>query len=1007
MAVRTGLRKYGLAWGLCNLGWGLLLWAGLEAESTIDYFRDIRPILANNCYTCHGPDEKTRMAGLRLDRRDSALSPLVSGGFAILPGDVSESKLLERVSAEDSRKRMPPAATGKRLTQDQIDLLREWIRQGADWQQQHWAYTRPEQPARPEVQNRQWPQNEIDYFILARLEKEKLQPSLEASRNTLIRRLSFDLTGLPPTPGEVDAFLADSSPGAYEKLVDRLFASPRYGERMAQHWLDLARYADSDGYFKDLNRSMWPYRDWVIQAFNKNKPFDEFTIEQLAGDLFPNAALEQKIATAFNRNGMATGEGGVDPEEYITTYVVDRVNTTSLVWLGSTLDCAQCHDHKYDPFTQREYYQLYDFFNRLPEKGRVKGLAPPFIKLPSPQQRARMSQLAAEIQALEARIEARVAATMPHWDAAQAEWERQMAQREEKRPRFGEWFSLGWFPADTGGEAFAREFGPEKGVDLNAAYPGNLGWIHRSSWKDGVIQALVIQEPAVIYLYRTVETETAQKLTFFLGNEVGLDDGYQVWLNGRLILAEESAVCVPSAPVQVEVELQPGKNELLFKLVNHLRSHHFYFSTDGPHGEPAHQTIKKILRLPSKERTSGQQENLRRYFRENNIDEVRDLKRELAQLRKSKQQLEAQIPPLRIMEDMADARPTYVLIRGNYRDRGEKVSAGVPNVLPLLVARGEKPDRLDLARWLVDPDHPLVSRVTVNRFWGLLFGTGLVKSAADFGAQGELPSHPELLDWLAREFVESGWDMKALLRKIVMSTTYRQSSKVSQEELARDPYNRLLARSPRFRLPAEMIRDNALAISGLLDRSRPPGGPSVRPYQPEGLWEEKAFECSDRYVPSKGADLYRRSLYTFWKRSVPYPAFVAFDAPSREVCTVQRDRTTTPVQAFVTLNEKTFMEAARIFAERILRESGSQTSERIDYAFKVALARGPSAEEKNVLAALYEKVRAHYQNDPELVLDLMSLGESKPPEQLNGTEVAAWTAVSNAILNLDETITKE
>ena len=1163
-----------------------LICPAAETSSGIDFNKEIRPILSENCFSCHGPDKNKRKAGLRLDKKEDATAKLESGDAAIVPGDPAKSKMLALLTTANEDDRMPPAKKAKRLEPAQIELLTRWIKEGAPWKG-HWAYIPPVRPALPEVQNKNWPRNEIDYFILARLEKEGLQPAPEAGKCALARRLSLDLTGLPPTVGEVDALLADNSPGAYENLVDRLLESPHYGERMAQNWLDLARYADSDGYHADAPRSMWQYRDWVINAFNSNMPFDQFTIEQLAGDLLPNPTLAQRVATAFNRNGMSSTEGGADPDEYMAKYVTDRVNTTSTVWLGSTLACAECHDHKYDPFTQKEYYQLFDFFNRIPEKGLDSDPAPPFAKVPSAEQQAELTQFAAQIKSLETQRQTALARPDEKLDRGQKEWEERQRQiaggdwkvleptglkssggasftlREDKSvllggtnadtdtlefavqadaaevtgfkletlpddslplkgsgraengrfiltgaeiqaeslaadasaaeaPVLGDWRALGPFKAANVNEAFDKAFIAEMAVDLKKTYDdGKLKWVEKPEWKDGVIQALTGDNSAT-YIYRTITVKTPRLLKISLGS----DDGLAVWHNGKRRLARN--ISRGAAPDQeiLYLPLEKGENTFLMKVVNGAGAYAFYFKADPEPvkqypvtlasaladseekdfpasavlddkpatgwspgaGDKKHQAIflptqtvafpggtrlkvrlkfeaaakqqvagrfrfsvssgKKLPNfapLPSAAQsaffadaaslTAGQKQMLAEYYREKYSPEVQDLVKKLATARQSEKDLQARIPTIRVMEEMAQPRATQVLVRGDYRNRGDRVYADVPKALPPLPA-GSVTNRLALAKWLVDPKHPLVSRVVVNRYWQLYFGTGIVKTGNEFGSQGELPSHPELLDWLATEFIASGWNIKAMQKKIVMSATYRQSSKGSEKATAQDPGNRLLARGPRFRLPAEVIRDSALAYSGLLDRNRKPGGPSVRPYQPEGLWEEMMFG-GNKYEVGKGDELYRRSIYTLWKRTVPYPTFKTFDAPDRAICTEQRGMTCTPLQAFVTLNEKTFVEAARVFAQRVLAEGGRDTQERLDFAFKTVLARTPDARERALITKIYDDMLDTYSHDLKSALELISVGESKRPAGVNEMQLVAWTTVANLLFNLDETISKE
>jgi len=1164
---------------------------GRAPAPAIEFNHEIRPILSENCFSCHGPDKNKRKAGLRLDRAEEATSTLKSGARAVVPGDLENSKLLKLVVSTDDDDRMPPKKTGKHLTKEQIALLREWIAQGAKWQE-HWSYVPPKKAPVPATKNQGWSRNEIDSFILQRLEKEGLKPSPEADKSTLVRRVTLDLTGLPPSVEEVDAFLQDKSHEAYEKVVDRLLSSTAFGERFAQWWLDLARYADSDGYHADAPRSMWQYRDYVIRSFNSNLRFDQFTLEQLAGDLLPNPTLEQRIATAFNRNGMSSTEGGADPDEYMNKYVTDRVNTFGTVFLGSSIACTECHDHKYDQFTQKEYYQLYDFFNRIPEKGLDSDPAPPFVKVPTPEQTASLTKMTNEISALEARRKELLAENNEALDQEQAKWEQKHrklihdgwqplrpekltaaagatlttlddqsvlatgtnadketyeltlrtshpevtairlealtheslplqgagratnanfiltgfeAQADSADPakepsgaevQWGKWSFLGAFKAGSGKEALEKAFIDENGPDLAKTYEeGKLKWVESGSLKDGVAQPLW-GEGSVTYFHRTITVASARYASF----KVGSDGGMQVWLNGNKVSDGKVFRATASEPEPVVVALNSGANRLLLKVHHGDGTRGFFF---GPVQEPvtsypvafstaiadyqqkdypvkaaiddkaesgwavdgqdeklrgnrqalfvaktpvlfqggAVLTVRlkfegavtqqnlgrfrlavtdargweELDALPQSVQTAvfGAQERmlakqtaeLKEYYRDHFGPELKGVNEKLATAQKAHKELDDGVATIRVMEEMAEPRKTHIRVRGDYRNLGEQVVAGVPHMLPPLPP-GQSTNRLALAKWLLDPNHPLLARVTVNRFWALYFGTGFVKTGNEFGTQGELPSHPDLLDWLARDFIDSGWDLKAMQKKIVMSATYRQSSKLSPELLERDPANRLLARGPRFRMAAEMIRDCALDYAGLLDRHRPPGGPSVKPYQPAGLWEEKMFG-GNKYEESKGEDLYRRSLYTLWKRTVLNPSMMTFDAPDRALCTEQRSITCTPLQAFLTMNEKGFVEAARVFAERILRRGGPDLDQRLTYACKTVLARPPSARERKILRGVYDDMRASQQNDLKAAVELITTGEYKRAENVNELELAAWTGVANVLLNLDETITKD
>ena len=1182
---------------LCFLILLLLVMLRLTVEAApakIDYNRDIRPILSENCYACHGPDEGKRKAGLRLDRKEDAFKKLKSDAIAIVPGDVAKSELISRLTTTNEDDRMPPTKSGKALSPAQIVLLKKWIEQGAEWKG-HWAYLKPERPPVPEVKNKSWPRNEIDFFILSRLEAEALKPSPEADKSKLIRRLSLDLIGLPPSIAEVEEFLYDNSPEAYEKLVDRLLGSPQYGERMAQFWLDLARYADTNGYHIDNHRDNWKWREWVIDAFNRNLPFDQFTIRQLAGDLLPSPTLEQRIASGFNRNNMHNFEGGADPDEYQTKYVVDRVDTTATVWLGTTMACTECHDHKYDPFTQNEFYQFYAFFNTIAEKGldgQVQSPAPR-LALPSPEQKARLEQLDREIKGIEAGRKTLLETPNTEWDKAQADWEKKFraiatdwtaleprhasslkgatltnaedrailvtganedkeayaitlksqikditgirlealphdslpgkaAGRGEKGnfvlttievnakaagvradsepvdpPLIGAWYALGPFQADSPRQAFSKAFIPEGEIDLKKTYDeGRLKWVKREDWKDGTVHALQGENSAT-YLFRIITARQSQQLTALIGS----GDGVQVWLNGKRIFSNDVVRDAKPDQDKVRLRLANGENKLLLKVSNAagesgfsfalskepLMEHpvdfdravadfnkpgfnvmaaldaqpatgwslgegaspvprHAYFLSRQPFGFAEGTEIKVRMKfesarprsslghfriavtdssgltefaalpdnmradlvVPEEKLTTQQKQELRTYYREAFVDEVKSINKVLADQRDARTKFDRSIPSTMVMQEMDKPRETHILVRGDFRNKGEKVAPGVPAVLPPLPA-GMPANRLALAQWLIDPNHPLVSRVTVNRFWQMYFGTGLVKTANDFGSQGEWPSHPELLDWLATEFLRLKWDMKATQKLIVMSATYRQSSQVTPELLEKDPDNRLLARAPRLRLEAEFVRDNALAIAGVLNREM--GGESVRPYQPPGLWEAIGFTdngnfSSQAYTQSQGDDNYRRGLYVYWKRSLPYASFVTFDAPNREVCTVKRPRTNTPLQALVMMNDPVYVEAARCFAQRIIREGGSSTSQRVAYAFRLAVARPPTKQEEQILLGIYEKQLAKFQKDKASAMALVTIGESQPPFGLDPAELAAWTALGNVILNLDETITK-
>ncbi len=1169
-------------------------------EATVLFNRDVRPILSNHCYQCHGPDSASREAGLRLDKRDEAFAELESGVRAIVPGDPDASEIFRRVTHPDPDSLMPPAEVGKPLRPEQIETLRRWIESGAEYQE-HWSFVPPARPEVPDLaqdsaaaDDSAWDANPIDRFVLARLRAEGLEPSPRADLETLLRRASFDLTGLPPSPAEIDQLLADDSPEAFANAVDRLLESPRYGEHMARHWLDAARYGDTHGLHLDNAREMWPWRDWVIQAFNSNMPFDRFTIEQLAGDLLPEPTRDQLVATGFNRNHVSTNEGGVIVAEVQMNNVADRVATTGTVWLGLTLNCAHCHDHKFDPILHDEYFELFAFFNNTTENpmdGNRTDWAP-FVRVPSDAQQAELDAMDERI----AQIKAELDGPSPEIDAAQDEWCRQaaadwaagwvvpevanasstggstlrmlddrsvlaegdnpdrdtyqiitrtdatglsllrlealthetlphkgagradnanfvlseiglearplgeqdaawtpiklvaaaadhqqmngpypvaaaidsiidetngwavegMTRREDRVAVFaaaepfgfaggtelrttlrfethfprhaigrvrlavsgdaairesvlpvglGTWHAVGPFPAADRDAAFATPFGPEleivsgKRIDTTATYESNLAWTVHPEWTDGQTHTLEGKVSAT-YLTRTLHAGTPRTLALSLGS----DDAIKVWCNGRLVHENNVARAVAPDQDRIEIDLDAGENTLLIKIANFGGGYGFYFRPDEAAGSNA---LRVLPLITAESLTDEQARTLRRYYRSTRSPTMRALAAELETITAEREAQEAQLPLTLIMEERAEVRPTYRLERGDYASPREEVYPDVPDALPPLPPPAEDSprNRLDLARWLVAPDHPLTARVTVNRLWQQMFGTGLVKTAEDFGSQGDWPSHPDLLDWLAVEFVESGWDVRHMLRLIATSRTYQQQAAVTPELLERDPENRLLARGPRFRLEAEEIRDQALFASGLLYETL--GGPSVKPEQPDGLWADVGYTDSNtaNYTPDEGQARFRRSMYTYWKRTSPPPNMTAFDAPTREACTVRRSRTNTPMQALVLLNDPQFVEASRVLAGRVLRaeaEPGAQLA----MAYRLLTSRAPDAEELGVLLDLYAAQLEHYQQQPFDALALLSVGAAPRDESLDPAAHAAMTTAANAILTLDEAIHK-
>ena len=1054
-----------------------------ESPGDVDFDRDVRPILSERCFRCHGPDESRRQADLRLDTRQGVFAEF-DDRRVVVPGEPSRSEIYRRITSADDDERMPPRKSGPPLTGEEVARIRRWIEGGAVWRR-HWAFVPPERPPLPGTDlpatgRALRARVGIDRFVLARLEKEGLSPSAEADLETLIRRVTLDLTGLPPTPQEVDAFLADSSPDAYERLVDRLLASPRYGERQALAWLDVARFADTSGYQTDGVRTMWRWRDWVIRAFNRNLPYDRFTVEQLAGDLLPEASVEQLVATGFNRNHRANSEGGIVFEEYLVEYAADRVDTTATVWMGLTLACARCHDHKYDPIRQSEFYRVFAFFNNIPERGRVikYGNSAPFVRSPTPEMARALEALAGDAS----RAEEEFRDLQREIEGAQRAWESALRQAGDPvdgsvtdglvlhlaldgdlsnraAPRLAPAKEsanrgAGDDPVDApGGIAFRggepayapgrRGDAARLGGGRYLADPGARAldgaeeatfalWVFPEDEKaDGTLIALVkdddtrangfsvhLREGRVQVFFGprwiddAVRVETREALAPGRWHHLALTyDGSQFARGVTLYVDGE-----PRRDLDVLLDLftgsfkappplrvgSRGKDGHFRGLVDDLRRYDRALRPEEVRVVACAETVSRIAALPPEARSAGQTAKIRHHFLEAAAPQpIRRAWRRLEESRRKLARFRESIPTTMVMRERDRRRDTFVLERGQYDLPGEKVTPGVPACLPPLPA-GAPRNRLGFARWLVDPGHPLTARVAVNRIWQLHFGSGLVRTAEDFGTQGERPSHPGLLDWLATEFVASGWDVKSLHRLIVTSATYRQSSRVTPLLQRRDPEGRLLARAPRLRLSAEALRDQALAVSGLL--SSRIGGPSVKPYQPAGLWKEIA---SDTYVQEHGASLYRRSLYTFWKRTVPPPLMTTFDATSRESCTVRRSRTNTPLQALALLNDVTYVEAARHLAQRMIIEGGSRPEERVRLGFRLVHARRPVAEELDVLLAGLERRRQRFRRDADAARLLIAVGESPPARGIDPAELAAYTLTASLLLNLDEAIVRE
>jgi hypothetical protein len=1143
---------------------GATLPAAEPKASTIDFTRDIKPILSNNCYRCHGPDQDERKGGvdgLRLDTAEGATVDLGDGGKAIVPGQPNASRMLVRVLSTSADEMMPPPGHGRRLTAREIDLLKDWIRQGAPYSR-HWSYVAPVRHALPQVRDKAWPKTPVDHFILGRLEREGLQPQPEADRYALIRRLSLDLTGLPPTLAEVDAFVKDADPKAYEKLVDRLLEKESYGEHWAHLWLDLARYADSAGYADDPARTIWLYRDYVIRSLNANKPFDQFTVEQIAGDLLPNPTDEQLIATAFHRNTLTNNEGGTNDEEFRNVAVVDRVNTTLAVWMGTTMTCAQCHNHKYDPISQEDFFRVFAILNNTADADR--GDESPLLTYLTPDQKRQHDEW--ESQAAE--LEKTLATVTPAIIEGRRKWEatfpRDIAwlaakpsrvatqsgtktniledgtvriEGEPATDRFtieldapasairalrletlpddalpgkgpglasGNFvissISAAWAPAASSGGAKGRYVrvelpGKQKmislaevqvfqgeenlalkgqasqsstdfGGDAKRAIDGNTDgryalanstthtaisddpWFeldlgeardfqriilwgrtdngtedrlsnYRLSVLDADRQVVWKQEVAAAPKPKTEFALDGQRAIPFAQavadySQTGFEPALVLqnkepkskgWAIGGQLGQTHALTLVTAAPVEIPAG---AKVTIVIDHASQLPKHvlgkfRFSWTTDGRAAEfgQTPQPVVAALTVPEGQRSAEQSAAIDRHYL-GFAAELAPTREKLAQTRKQiAEQKPATVPILKELPP-GQRRVTKLQHRGNFLDLGKEVTEGLPPAFHSPPA-GEPMNRLTLAKWLVAPENPLTPRVIANRYWEQLFGTGIVATSEEFGSQGDLPFHPELLDWLATDLIEKKWDLKQFVKLLVMSAAYRQSSKVSPELVQRDPDNRLLARGPRFRLSAETIRDQALAVSGLLSHKM--YGPPVKPPQPS-LGVNAAFGSGIDWQTSAGEDKYRRGLYTTWRRSNPYPSMATFDAPNREVCTVRRVRTNTPLQALVTLNDPVYIEAAQALGRRAVAEGGATLDEQLQYAFRLCLARPATADELARLKRLYDQAMQKLQANVEQAKKLAAEPLGNPPADREPTQLAAWTVVANVLLNLDETLMK-
>ena len=1030
----------------------------------VDYNFHVKPILSDRCYKCHGPDDNARKAGLRLDTQEGALAASRDDAsrFIIIPGKPQASQLIRHITATDPKTRMPPPESNLSLTDGEIAILRRWIEQGAAWKP-HWAFITPEKPDRPPISNTDWPRNGIDPFVLSRMGQAGLTPSPETTKEKLIRRVTFDLTGLPPTFDEIDAFLADESPDAYDKVVDRLLASPHYGERMASIWLDVARYADTHGYQDDRPRTMWPWRDWVVRAFNDNLSYDQFVTWQLAGDLLPEATYAQKLATGFNRNHAITQEGGVVPEEYLTEYVADRTNTTATAFLGLTMECARCHDHKFDPILQRDYYQLFAFFNTVEERAQISyfDLAPtPAIPMQDSLLEAQIAHTNQAIDAEEAtqhRQETRIDDAFAAWMADSLgsinldeklqhgllSYHRLDILNELTTPDDANPATPG--KANTGleGELDTLRLVPGKngnafqfdGINfLNLGDDGDFEWYSRFSFGSWInppserrtkdaglfskrngeqkrggydliltpknrLSARLIHDNQHYVQVTTTRAVPADAWThvFVTHDGSGRAAGFTLYING-----EAQRVTVQEDRLDRNSILN-GNDFLAGNWTPRMKIRGDIYGFEGGAIDDVRIYNRALSPLEVRHLAGNKtplpltpQPPLYAYYLRHHNPAYRQRAVQLDSLRRSYRVL----PSVMIMEEMETPRPTFVLARGAYDAPVDSVGPGTPATV-LAFPQDYPRNRLGLAQWLVHAQNPLTARVAVNRFWQMYFGEGLVHTPEDFGNQGALPTHPQLLDWLAVTFVESGWDIKAMQRLIVTSATYRQSAALTPDLLARDPDNSYLARGPHERLSAEMMRDNALAVSGLLVRTV--GGPPVRPYQPTGVWKALANQIGEnKYRPGRGAELYRRSLYTYWKRTIPPPSMLTFDAAERAVCTVERQATSTPLQSLILLNDPQYVEAARVLAETLLTGDGLDPAARITLAFRALTSRTPNTSEIATLQSLHTEQTDHFRQHPDRAEALINVGASRPNATLDPVELAALTVVTNTVLNLDE-----
>ncbi len=1045
----------------CLFAFFLVTAAPALAADKLEYNRDIRPILAENCFACHGPDSASRKADLRLDQRDQAIKT-----EAIVPGNAETSELIRRIDASDASELMPPPATKKTLTKAQKDLLRRWVQEGAEYQP-HWSFLAPTRPQPPAVKNQAWVKNSIDQFVLAKLEERGLSPTPEADRRTLARRLSLDLIGLPPDPAEVEAFVNDQSADAYSKLADHFLDSPQWGEHRGRYWLDAARYADTHGIHFDNFREIWSYREWVIKAFNRNLPFDQFTIEQLAGDLLPERTLDQVVASGFNRCNITTNEGGAIDEEYNVLYTRDRTETTSAVWMGLTAGCAVCHDHKFDPLSTKEFYSMAAFFNNTTQRamdGNVQN-TPPVVFVPRSEDRERFDQIGKQLADTRGQIGARKNAARPDFDT----WAVQIAPaalaglvpaqdlqldapldegdgkvvhlavagapRELTVPT-----GFGWAEGRNGKKVFSLEPGetirvPEVGDfdsnqgftwsawirlpkensvgaimgRMNSPQAGYRGW---DMWVEGnriathIIHAWPENALKVVAKTPLKSNEWQHVAITYDGSQKA--GGVRIYFNGVMQPVDVAADKL-NGTTRTDVPFTIGQRHagerMPALMLEHLRLYNRTLSAAEIAPLARADRILELVSRPVAQRSDAERNELFEFWLASLDPVTKDLAARIAALEGEEGAIKSKGTIAHVMQEKSEPAMAYILFRGEYDKRRDPVKPQTPAALPAMPA-DYPTNRLGFARWLLRAEHPLTARVTVNRFWQEVFGTGLVRTAGDFGISGELPSNQELLDWMAVEFRESGWDVKKFFKLLVMSATYRQAATATPEKLEKDPANRLLSRGPRFRMDGEMVRDYALAASGLLVKKL--GGPSVKPYQPPGVWEAVAMIGSNTrdYKADTGDSLYRRSMYTFWKRSAPPALLDIFNAPSREVCAVRRERTNTPLQALATLNDPTFVEAARHLAQSVLTKGGATNDERSQYMAVRLLARPLSPAEISVVQASLKELLEFYAAHADDAKKLITFGESKPDTTLDPSTLAAWTMLANEMLNLDEVLNK-